>query len=168
MSPSDIRILTEADAEPLFALRREALQQAPLAFLSSPEDDIASSVAAVAALLRAETGSAVFGAFAPALAGMAGLYRERHAKAGHKVHLWGFYVRSSARRQGLGRRLLDAALDHACGLEGVTSVRLSVSAAAPEARILYERAGFRVWGREPAALCYYGEMVAEDHMALDL
>ncbi|HIC79978.1 MAG TPA: GNAT family N-acetyltransferase [Kiloniellaceae bacterium] len=168
MSPSDIRILTVADAAALLALRREALEQAPLAFLSSPEDDIASSVEAVAALLRGETGSAVFGAFTPYLAGMAGLYRERHAKAAHKAHLWGFYVRPAARRQGFGGRLLDVALEHARGLEGVTSVRLSVSAAAPKARVLYERAGFRVWGREPDALRHDGQTVAEDHMALDL
>lgn len=168
MTSVDFRRLAIADAEALFALRQEALLQAPLAFLASPEDDIASSEEAVAALLRGETGSAVFGAFAPDMAGMAGLYRERHAKAAHKATLWGFYVRPAARRQGLGRRLLDAALDHARGLEAVTSVRLSVSAAAPEARALYERAGFSLWDREPDALRHDGQTVAEDHMALDL
>lgn len=165
---AEIRRLIEGDAEALFALRREALVEAPLAFLASPEDDMASSVEAVQAMLRGETGAVVFGAFDGALAGMAGLYRERALKAAHKVHFWGFYVREAARGRGFGRRLVEAALENARTMKGVTSVHLSVSAAAPQAKALYERAGFQVWGREPEALSHNGRTVAEDHMVLKL
>ena len=168
MSSTDVRRVSESEAEALLALRREALTEAPLAFLASPESDVAASLEAVRAMLRGETGAVVLGAFAPELAGMAGLYREPQAKAAHKVNLWGFYVRPAARGQGLGKRLLEAALAQARTMEGVTSVRLSVSAAAPEAKALYARAGFHVWGHEPDALRHAGETVAEDHMVLDL
>ena len=163
-----IRRLSEGDAEALFALRREALVEAPLAFLASPEDDMASSVEAVQAMLRGETGAVVFGAFDGVLAGMAGISRERAMKAAHKVYFWGFYVRPAARRCGLGLALVEAALENARTMKGVTSVRLSVSAAAPEARAVYEQAGFQVWGREPDALSHAGQTIAEDHMILKL
>jgi ribosomal protein S18 acetylase RimI-like enzyme len=168
MKGIEIRELGESDAEPLFQLRRRALLDTPLAFAASPEDDLASSVAAVRGLLSQGRGSIVFGAFDAALVGMLGLYRDRHVKAAHKVHLWGMYVRPEFRRRGCGRRLLDAALNHARTLNGVWSVQLSVSEAATEARALYERAGFRVWGIEPEALRCAGRTLREHHMILPL
>jgi hypothetical protein len=61
-----IRMLGTRDAEALFQLRREALRDSPLAFLASPEDDLAASAQAVGQLLE-RTGSAVFGAFSQAV-----------------------------------------------------------------------------------------------------
>ena len=62
MTPQ-IRILTEGDAGELFRLRQGALLDSPLAFLASPEDDIASSEAAVRALLKPQRESVVFAAY---------------------------------------------------------------------------------------------------------
>ena len=45
---------------------------------------------------------------------------------------------------------------------------LKVSAATPGAQRLYERAGFRVWGTEPAGARYDGQTVADFHMAFCL
>jgi ribosomal protein S18 acetylase RimI-like enzyme len=168
MKAAQIRELGAVDAEPLFRLRRHALLDAPLAFAACPEDDLATSVAAVRELLSRGRGSAVFGAFHPELVGMLGLYRDRHVKAAHKVHLWGMYVRPDVRRRGLGRRLLDAALERTRTMIGASSVRLSVSEAAGEAKRLYERAGFRVWGIEPEALRYAGQSAREYYMILPL
>ena len=97
-----------------------------------------------------------------------GIYRDRHLKARHKAHVWGMYVVPDHRRQGVGVALLEAILHHARMLRGVTWVHLSVSSAAPEARLLYERLGFEIWGTEPAALRHDGETVVEHHMALCL
>jgi ribosomal protein S18 acetylase RimI-like enzyme len=166
--PTEIRTLSAGDAEALFELRRQALVDAPMAFLASPEDDLAASVTSVRDLLGGGTGSLVFGACEPRLVGMVGLYRESHVKAAHKVHLWGMYVRPEARQQGLGHRLLDAALDRARKLDGVRSVHLSVSETAADAKRLYERAGFHLWGTEPDALCYDGRYLREFHMVLPL
>ena len=63
---------------------------------------------------------------------------------------------------------MDATVDHARMLPGVSWLHLSVSSAADEARRLYERVGFRVWGTEPDALRDGGRSVVEHHMALRL
>jgi hypothetical protein len=61
-----IRLLRPDDAAVYVALRREALLDAPLAFLSSPEDDVAGSLEAARRQLRPSPHAAVFGAFDPA------------------------------------------------------------------------------------------------------
>ncbi|MGH3056428.1 MAG: GNAT family N-acetyltransferase, partial [Gaiellaceae bacterium] len=158
-----IRELRDDDAVVYADLRREALLDAPLAFASSPGDDIASSPEAVRQQLRLAPESVIMGAFRTQLVGAVGLYRDRHLKAAHKVHLWGMYVAPSARRQGIASALLDAALQYAGTLPGVSWVHLSVSSAAPAAQRLYERAGFRVWGTEPEALRHAGQTAVEHH-----
>jgi ribosomal protein S18 acetylase RimI-like enzyme len=163
-----IRGLGDDDAQAYIELRREALSESPLAFASSPADDLASSVEAVRELLRRTPESVIIGAFENNLIGAVGLYRDRHLKASHKAHLWGMYVVPSHRRQGVGSELLDAALRHARGLTSVSWVHLCVTSAAPEAQRLYERAGFRVWGTEPDALRHNGVTVTDYHMALHL
>ena len=59
----EIRTLNQDDAGELFRLRRNALLDAPLAFLASPEDDLASSEATVRELLKPQRDSVVFGAY---------------------------------------------------------------------------------------------------------
>jgi RimJ/RimL family protein N-acetyltransferase len=163
-----IRQLQPEDAEAYHELRRASLAESPLAFVSSPDDDFAASVETVREQLARAPHSVIFGAFAPGLVGALGMYRDRHVKSAHKTHIWGMYVLPVHRRRGLAARLLEATLDHARTLDGVARVQLSVSSAADEARRLYERAGFRVWGTEPDALRDGGRSVVEHHMALRL
>jgi hypothetical protein len=68
-----IRRLDLDDAEAYAAFRREALLDSPLAFASSPEDDMVATPAAVREQLRRGPESVVFGAFQPDLVGVAGL-----------------------------------------------------------------------------------------------
>lgn len=164
-----IRQLRPEDAETFAAFRLAALQDSPLSFMASPEDDTACSADAVCERLgQGSPNSVIVGAFAPGLAGALGLYRDRHIKAAHKVYLWGMHVLPSPRRQGIGAKLLAVAVDHARSLPGVSTVRLSVSSTAPNAQRLYERAGFRVWGTEPDSLRYNGQSATEYHMILQL
>ncbi len=163
-----IRLLDETDAEAFVAIRRAALLEAPFAFLSSPEDDFAGSVEAVGERLRRAPDSVVVGAFEPDLVGVAGLFREPKVKTAHRAHVWGMYVAPTHRGQGLGDALLRAALAHARSVLGVEWVQLGVSAAAPDARRLYERFGFRVWGTEPDALRHGGRSVDVHHLVLRL
>ena len=163
-----IRHLHEDDAPAYVALRREALLQAPLAFTASPNDDVVTSIDDARNLLRQAPTAVVIGAFQDRLVGVVGVYRDRHAKASHKLHLWGLYITPDQRGQGLGAALLERALQHARAVSGVEWIHLSVSSAAPEAQRLYERAGFRVWGSEPDALRHQGQSVTEYHMALQL
>jgi ribosomal protein S18 acetylase RimI-like enzyme len=163
-----IRTLQPDDAEAFVELRREALLDSPLAFASSPDDDIAATADAVRGQLQRAPDTVIIGAFEGNLVGVVGLYRDSHLKYAHKVHIWGMYVAPDNRGRGLGSQLLDAALAHARSLPAVSWVHLSVSSAAGEARRLYERAGFELWGTEPDSLRHDGQTVAEHHMALRL
>ena len=167
MTKPNVRRLGVDDAPALMALRREALDAAPLAFAASVEDDVGLSPEFVRRSL-AETTQAVFGHFdGPDLTGMVGLVRPPKVKLGHAAMIWGMYVTARARGRGAARALLDAAVRQAREW-GVEQVQLAVTEAAPEARRLYESAGFRPWGRQPRALGWQGRFVDEDHMTLDL
>jgi ribosomal protein S18 acetylase RimI-like enzyme len=163
-----IRELRAEDAESYVTLRREGLVGSPLAFGASPRDDFASSPEALRDQLRRGPEWVILGAFQDGLISAIGLMRDRHVKAAHKVNLWGMYVTPSHRGQGVGSGLLQAALEHAQALPGVSWVHLAVTSAAPRAQRLYERAGFEVWGTEPEALRHDGQAVVEYHMALRL
>jgi RimJ/RimL family protein N-acetyltransferase len=163
-----IRALADGDLPAYVALRREALENAPLAFAASPDDDFASSIPELALQMRKAPDWVLFGAFDDRLVGSAGLIRDRHVKAAHKMHLWGMYVTPAARGKGMAAALLDAAIEHARAVEGVSWIFLGVTEAAPEARRLYERAGFSSWGTEPDALRHGNHSVVEHRMALRL
>ena len=163
-----IRELRDGDVEAFVELRRQALLDSPLAFAASPSDDLFSSPGTVREQLRGAPESVIVGAFRPNLIGAVGLHRDRLLKSSHKVHLWGMYVTPNHRRQRVASELLDAVLRHAATLPGVSWVYLKVSAATPGAQRLYERAGFRVWGTEPAGARYDSQTVADYHMAFCL
>jgi RimJ/RimL family protein N-acetyltransferase len=75
--------------------------------------------------------------------------------------LWAMYVRSTARKSGLGRILVAAVLDHARGR--VEMVQLAVVSENEAARRLYEAMGFVEYGYEKRALKqdgrYYDEIL---------
>ena len=163
-----IRLLTPDDAEEYAALRRESLLDSPLAFTSSPEDDNASSAAHVRDMLSRGPESVILGAFSDRLVGMVGMYRERHLKRAHKMYIWGMYVAPAERGSGVALQLMEAAVAHARTVRGIACIDLSVNSTAPGAQRVYERAGFRVWGSEPDALRYHGQITVEHHMSLQL
>jgi GNAT superfamily N-acetyltransferase len=131
------------------------LIDSPLAFVSSPSDDLFASLETTRERLQRGTESMIFGAFDPELVGAVGLYRDRHVKSSHKAHLWGMFVTPDHRHRGIAFDLLKFTLDRARHLTGVSWVQLSVSSAAPAAR-------------EPDALRLDGQSVIEYHMALRL
>ena len=164
-----IRLLVERDAGELTRLRREALVDAPLAFTASAETDVASTEEGARSQIRQGDGAAVFGAFEDGrLVGMAGVYRPRHEKARHRLHVWGVYVSPETRGRGIASELLDAVIDHARSIPDVSRIALAVSTSSPVARRVYERKGFRVWGVEVDAVRYGGESADEHHMVLRL
>jgi ribosomal protein S18 acetylase RimI-like enzyme len=163
-----IRELTPEDAGAYLRLRQQALASEPLAFLSSPQDDRASSVEAVRELLSRGPDSVIFGAFDEDLVGSVGVYREPELKAAHNAHVWGMYVAPDLRRRGAGRELLLAALEHARRLSGVVQVHLGVTDVASSARRLYESVGFRRWGTEPRYLRQAGRSIDCHHLVLAL
>jgi ribosomal protein S18 acetylase RimI-like enzyme len=164
-----VRRLGPGDALALVALRRQALDEEPLAFAASVEDDRGLSLDVVRTALADNQGQAIFGYFSGAdLSGMVGILRSAAVKRRHTCTVWGMYVAPRARERGAGRALLNAAVEQARRWPGVEQVQLTVSDTAAAARRLYERTGFRSWGREPAALRWRGRSVDDHHLVLDL
>lgn len=146
-------------------MRRIGLEQEPHSFGASLDDDRTLDSRFVEAAL-ADPDQVILGAFAPALVGTVGIYRDRLIKARHKAHIWGMYVSPEGRGQGTGKRLMEGAIKWAELQAGVRQVHLVVSGRTPIARQLYQSLGFTLWGIEPAALRINGELVDDEHMMM--
>lgn len=150
-------------------LRKQGLRSHPLAFGASAEDEGGWTPESVESMFNTPEQSAVFGAVVDdRLAGIVGLRRHGARKSAHRAFIWGMYVDAAARRSGIGRQLLTAAIEEARKWRGVLQVQLTVTEASPEARRLYETFGFRAWGREPRVLCWNGAYTDEHHLVLNL
>lgn len=165
------RLLTAADAAPYVALRREMLLDSPWAFLASPEDDMAADPAGVAARLQEGTNAiaVVEDAQEPGrFIASAGIVRQPHRKAQHRVVIWGVYVTPRARGLGAGRAVMQLAIETARSWPGVAAICLSASERSVDAIRLYKKLGFEPWGVEPDAVRIGSESAAEVHMMLRL
>jgi len=161
-----IRRLGPSDAAAYVKVRLQALLDAPSAFAVSHEEESANPLSQIEALLEPKNDRAVFGAFIEhELVGMAALGREGLRKLSHKAFIWGVYVAPQWRQRGVARGLLMHALDLARTVPGIVQVNLCVNASNASAIALYESAGFKVYGREPAALHFNGEFHDELNMA---
>jgi len=106
-----IRRLTPADAALYRDIRLEGLRRNPEAFGSTFEAETAKPLTFFSERLG---GSAAFGAFHDSeLVGIAGLLIRDGRKEAHKGLLVGMYVRPSARKAGVGRRLVETIIEFA-------------------------------------------------------
>jgi ribosomal protein S18 acetylase RimI-like enzyme len=163
----NVRRLTAADAIPYRHLMLEAYERHPDAFTSSAAERGALPVAWWQARLddSAHAASVVLGAFDGAnIAGVVGIEFETREKARHKAALFGMYVPPAFRQRGVGRALIDAALDFIRTRSGVRIVQLTVTEGNAAARQLYERCGFMAFGVEPHAVMVGNGYVAKVHM----
>jgi RimJ/RimL family protein N-acetyltransferase len=164
-----VRQLDRPDAKAWAALRLEALTNHPLAFGSSVPDDPNSLVESMYSKLDPSAESTIFGAFADSLmVGIVGISRATGQKERHKAWIWGMYVSAKNRRAGIGEMLIRAAIDLAQSDPEIELIHLDCSEVATAARSLYERVGFKVWGREPRSLLWEGRYVDEIHLVMDL
>lgn len=162
----EIRRLAQgaADATLYRDIRLEALQANPEAFGSTFEAENAQPLNWFSDRLGSST---VLGAFRDAeLVGIAGFAVQQGQKRVHKGILWGMYVRPAARKASVGRRLVEAV----CNLarQQVELIQLSVLRDNEQARSLYARLGFLVYGEEKNALKQDGRYYDEILMAKDL
>jgi RimJ/RimL family protein N-acetyltransferase len=163
--PIEIRALLLSDAAAFQSLRLRGLAECPTAFASSYEEECERPLAVVAERLAAAPDRVVFGAFGGTeLVGVIGLMREGHRKLAHKGLIWGMYVAPEARRQGIGRQLVDAALTHAFANLGARQVNLGVNAANAPAIALYRATGFEPFGLERGFMIVDGVTQDEIHM----
>ncbi len=155
------RRLDASDAAAYRAIRVEALTRDARAFHSAPSDELARPLESVAEQLSRGN---MFGAFAgETLVGIAGLVRETRAKTAHKAVLVGVYVQPAFRGAGIAGQIVAHLIERARVI-GVTLVVLAVIADNAEARRLYERSGFTVYGIEPKAVRVGDAYLDEAHM----
>ena len=161
----EIRRLLPADAALYRDIRLEALRVSPEAFGSAYETESAHPVEWFADRLK--RGAVILGAFRGGeLAGIVGFVAAEGPKQRHKGELVSMYVRPAARCAGVGRRLIDAALELAA--ETVELVLIAVVKGNEQAHRLYRSAGFVEYGLEQRALKFDGRYYDEILMAKDL
>ena len=164
-APYTLRWLTAADAAPFQALRLAALQEAPWAFGSSYAEEKDQSLQQVADRITPAAGRGIIGAWvgdrADQLVGTLGLARKTSAKQSHQAVIWGVYVAPHQRGQGMAQAMLDQALQRAQQQDGLLQIHLGVTTSNTAALRMYEGAGFRIYGTEPAALCVDGQLLDE-------
>lgn len=163
--------LGPGDAERYARLRLRMLHAAPWAFGSSPDEDAALDAERLRGILSAgQNAILAIAADGPAaeLIAAAGIVRQVQAKAAHRAALWGVYVDEAYRGGGLGRGVVQAAVDLARTWPGVDYIDLGVSENSPAAQSLYQSLGFRAWGREPESLQVGEQRFDEIFMALRL
>ncbi|MBE7440118.1 MAG: GNAT family N-acetyltransferase [Spirochaetales bacterium] len=85
------------------------------------------------------------------LAGKLCFNRERRRRTRHRGNIWGFYVSRPWRGEGMGRTLLETALERIDGLPGMEQVKLVVVQGNETASTLYARSGFESAYREERA-----------------
>ncbi|MEQ1682974.1 MAG: GNAT family N-acetyltransferase [Burkholderiaceae bacterium] len=170
--PVDIHALVEADLPAYKALRDAMLAAHPEAFTSDAATErqrIAQSYLPRLGMAQAGGGSFLLGAWQSGqLVGTLGCERDTRVKVCHIGHLVGMMVRSELQGAGIGRRLLEAGIKTARGVEGMEMLTLTVTASNTAAVRLYESAGFIRFGTLPDAIKVDGRHHAKDHMFLTL
>lgn len=161
-------LLTPEDAPEYVAIRREMLQDAPWAFLSSPSQDRGCDVEKVKVSLARLDASIVGVRENGKLVAVAGVVREEPLKRRHIAMIWGVYVTPAARGRGCARAVVSRAIEVAKSWAGIASIHLAVNENAPAAQALYRSLGFMEWGTEPDAVRIEGRPYAEHHMHLPI
>jgi ribosomal protein S18 acetylase RimI-like enzyme len=162
MSGVTVARITADDIAKLREIRMEALTKHPEAFSADPDRWAAFTeqqwrdMVASRAWFAARDGERWLG--------IAAFGREGHSKkTDHIGSLGAMYVRPEARGKGVGDALIGAALEEAA--KHVEQLILTVNAENKSAIALYERHGFRVYGKVPRALCVDGRYFDELEMA---
>lgn len=156
-----IRRLDAADLVAYRAIRQEALEKHPEAFLSTAEDFARMSDAEVE---KAFDTLAIFGAVLPdgTLGGINALLRKNGDREQHKGLMIQVYVRSEQRGTGMARALVEHLVEHA--RDEVLQIHLGVWSENVPAIKLYESLGFEIYATEPRYMYVNGRYVDEHLM----
>jgi len=164
---AEIRQLGLADAEAFSELRRVVTTDNAVPMGLTLEEELTRPIQGFRDQLSAAAPNAAFGAFVDgqlrACAAVA--WTSRFPSSMHKAVLWGCFVDPGVRRQGLGRRVIARALQHARD-NAVRRVNLTVFLPNQAAVELYTSLGFQAYGEEPEAVFLGGRFHAGQHMTL--
>jgi GNAT superfamily N-acetyltransferase len=162
-----VRRLAPPDASAYRALMLDGYARDPEAFTATVAERAGLALAFWQARVAPgdAAGQVVLGALVDGeLAGAVGVAFEQRPKLRHKASLFGMYVAHPARRRGLGRLLVEAALDEARRRAGIVQVQLTVTQGNPAAEALYAQCGFVPYGIEPMAVQSAAGYAAKVHM----
>jgi ribosomal protein S18 acetylase RimI-like enzyme len=146
--------LAASHVKPYRDLMLRAYADRPDAFTATPEERAQSPDSWWLKRIADPEGLGIaFGHFSDeAMVGTVALEFSSRPKTMHKVLLIGMYVVPEARGRGIGKTLLDTAIEYCRSLETVTSITLTVTEGNAAAVALYRNAGFREFGVEPMAI----------------
>ncbi|MFA1822098.1 N-acetyltransferase family protein [Virgibacillus oceani] len=158
----EIRQLDIDDAQNYLSLRLEALQNSPYAFASSYEEEKDDAAEKYRVRFHAAKNSFTFGAFkGTQLAGVITLVSEQKVKLKHRANIVAMYVKPEERGKGIGKALINEAIQKARSMGGIEQLYLTVVTSNEAAKKLYSSMGFEVFGKEEKALkiddVYYDE-----------
>jgi len=159
-----LRRLDAGDAARYRQLRLESLQVSPTAYGSSWEEEGAQPLEWFAQ--RLEHSWTLGGWLGERLCGTATVIAHEHIKMQHKGIVVGVYVHPDARGLGMGQALVRGLIAHASGR--LDTLLISAEASNTAARRLYQKLGFKEYGREPRAMKIDGRFYDEVLMALQL
>jgi len=141
---TSLRSLAPADRADFVALRMESLRTDPLAFGTEADEESSYALHRFDILMRYPDDFCL-GFFADGqLAGKLCFNRDRRRRTRHRGTIWGFYLRPAFRGQGMGRSLLEVALDRIDQQSDLEQIKLVVVSTNAAAIALYTEAGFTV------------------------
>lgn len=166
----EFRKLVAEDASAYWELRLEALQNSPEAFGTSYEEAIQreNPIERVKGNFKVK-GNYTFGAFNQyKLIGMVTLSQESSLKMKHRANIFAMYVSPAGRGKGIGKALMELAIEQARDSHEIEKINLSVVSSNGAAKNLYVQLGFKIFGTEEMALKVGDTYYEEYHMSLIL
>lgn len=165
--PVTLRPLESRNLPAFQVLRLEALRRHPETFVPTYEEERARAPHVRNDWL--DDGSFLLGAHrGERLVGAIGVRRSPRRKHRHKATIWLLFTQPGVRGQGIGRRLLEAAIAR-CGREPELAVlQLTVGSESEAAQRLYARVGFAAYGIERQAMRLDDRTIDVTLMALEL
>lgn len=136
-------------------LRGEALAKAPEAFGASLDDFLNESDQFLRGQIKKESNRfvlAILDENGSDICAMGGFFRRKGRKLEHKGVIWGVYVTPTKRGKGLAAKLMQGLISKVKSDVDVEAIQLTVSEGNEPAIRLYERLGFKAYGREERAL----------------
>ncbi len=164
-APLSVRLLSEADLQAYKRLRDQMLARHPEAFTSDAETERSREAQSYRTRLAGGAhGSCLFtlvAADGSELVGAISCERELRTKVRHIAHIAGMMVLPRQQGRGIGRQLMDGALQLLKLQAGIELVTLSVTSSNATAVKLYESCGFIRYG------CLQGAIKMTDGSLLD-